>query len=132
MKAKNLLLVLLLAFFMPGITQAAPAGITDEDLDYLGRVDGIHVRPVSLDPVFLKGTLSNDNQAITNTFFFNLGEVVFQITNKDGVIYSTFRTQAVEGGSFTIDIKGLPAGQYDIVCFIPDEVPQVAAFQVLK
>lgn len=133
-----LILVLIGTFFtVPGMANPTgqggsnnpgASGITDEELDYQSRRDGEIARPRSIEVPLLKGVISYTNQVITNTFFFNLGEVTFQIIDAGGNAVLTRQAFAVSGGKVTLDLSGLAPGKYDVVCYIIDEAPQVASF----
>lgn len=113
-----------------GLIISPAFSITDEELIYQGLDVGDIIHPVSLEPDLLKGHLTN--QTIVNTFFEDLGEVVFQILDENNQPLITKRTRAFAGGNFTIDIASLAQGNYKIYCFIPNETVQVAHFQVLE
>lgn len=129
MKAKFLsVLVILIGFTILPVLSATY--YTDEQIEYLASDDGNYIHPSSIDPIFLKGTLSLNSKTITNTFFFDLGSVTFQILDENDRVVLTERTTAVAGGSYTISIEGWAAGKYKICCFIPNERTQVGNFQI--
>lgn len=127
-----LLLVLGLGFMMPVYSyssETSVAGrITDEDLEYQGTDCG-EIGPVSLDPEFLKGTISYENKTITNTFFFDFGTVTVWITDANGNLVMSEEANTSIDAQSTIDIKDLRAGSYKIIVFLP-EGQQVANFNV--
>ena len=73
-----------------------------------------------------------DKKTIVNTFFENMGRVVFQVTDMNNQALITKEAIAFTGGSATIDISSLAPGNYKIYCFISSETAQVAQFQVFE
>lgn len=106
---------------------------TDEQIEYLGSDDGDYVYPTDTTPIYLEGTLSQDKMTIVNTFYYDLGQVTFQIeAEKTKSIVLTDNTVAYKGGAYTLDIRGLEAGSYKISCYSEELATQVAKFEIKK
>ncbi len=115
-----------------GLIISPAFSITDEELEYQGINMGDIVYPTSVQPTLIKGVLSSDKKTIVNTFFENMGRVVFQVTDMNNQALITKEAIAFTGGSATIDISSLAPGNYKIYCFISSETAQVAQFQVFE
>ena len=128
MKIKLFSLIIVLI----GLIISPAFSITDEELEYQGVNMGDIVYPTSVHPTLIKGVLSLDKKTIVNTFFENMGRVVFQVTDMNNQALITKEAIAFTGGSATIDISSLAPGNYKIYCFISSETAQVAQFQVFE
>lgn len=128
MKIKLVSLVVVLI----GLVISPAFSITDEELEYQGVDVGDIIYPTSVQPTIVKGILSSDKKTIVNTFFEDLGKVVFQVTDENNQPIITKQAFALAGGSSTIDISSLAPGNYKIYCFISSETAQVAHFQVFE
>lgn len=115
-----------------GLVISPAFSITDEELEYQGIDVGDIIHPTSVQPTLVKGVLSSDKKAIVNTFFENMGRVVFQVTDINNQPVITKEAIALAGGSATVDISSLAPGNYKIYCFISSETAQVAHFQVFE
>lgn len=105
---------------------------TDKDIEYQAGEDGNYIYPTSIEPVWLKGCLSYTNRTIVNTFYFDLGQVTFQVVNANEQVVIAEQATAVAGGNHTVSLDGLEAGKYKICCLIPGEKPQVAEFELFE
>lgn len=128
MKIKLFSLIIVLI----GLVISPAFSITDEELEYQGVNVGDFIYPTSVQPTLIKGVLSSDKKTIVNTFFENMGRVVFQVTDMNNQALITKEAIAFTGGSATIDISSLAPGNYKIYCFISSETAQVAQFQVFE
>lgn len=128
MKIKLFSLIIVLI----GLVISPAFSITDEELEYQGIDVGDFIHPTSVQPTLIKGVLSSDKKTIVNTFFENMGRVVFQVTDMNSQALITKEAIAFTGGSATIDISSLAPGNYKIYCFISSETAQVAQFQVFE
>ena len=115
-----------------GLVISPAFSITDEELEYQGVDVGDIIHPTSVQPTLIKGVLSLDKKTIVNTFFENMGRVVFQVTDMNNQPVITKEAIAFAGGSATVDISSLAPGNYKIYCFISSETAQVAHFQVFE
>lgn len=106
---------------------------TDEQIEYLGSDDGDYVYPTDSAPTYLEGILSQDKMTIVNTFYYDLGQVTFKIESQQAKsIVLTENTIAYKGDTYTLDIKGLEAGNYKISCYSEELATQVAKFEIKK
>lgn len=106
---------------------------TDEEIEYLGMDDGDFVCPTDSTPIYLSGTLSQDNMTIVNTFYYDLGQVTFKIeSQQEKSIVLTENTIAYKNSVYTIDIKELEAGNYKISCYSEELATQVGEFEIRK
>lgn len=106
---------------------------TDEQIEYHGSDDGDYVYPTDMVPIYLEGTLSQDNMTIVNTFYYDLGQVTFKIESQQAKsIVLTERTIAYKNSVYTIDIKELEAGNYKISCYSEELATQVGEFEIRK
>lgn len=106
---------------------------TDEEIEYLGMDDGDFVCPTDSTPIYLSGTLSQDNMTIVNTFYYDLGQVTFKIESQQTrSIVLTENTTAYKNDVYTIDINGLESGSYKISCYSEELATQVGEFEIRK
>lgn len=128
MRTKFLTLLLTLVAFL--VMSASAARITDDDLDFQGSNDADVIYPVNIEIPVVEGTISYENKTITVAFLEDLGNVTIQILDESKTLYISEKAAAVKAGTVKIDISSLPAGSYKIYCFIENEKPQVANFQL--
>lgn len=106
---------------------------TDEDIEFLGEDDGDLVYPTDVVPIYLDGTLSQNNMTIDCNFYYDLGQVTFKIESQQAKsIVLTERTIAYKNSVYTIDIKELEAGNYKISCYSEELATQVGEFEIRK
>lgn len=106
---------------------------TDEDLDFLATDDGDYIYPTDTTPIYLDGTLSQNKMTIDCNFYYDLGQVTFKIESQQAKsIVLTESTIAYTGGTYTININRLEAGNYKISCYSEELATQVADFEIRK
>lgn len=127
-----------LMFFMAiGMLLAIPSlsyaqGYTDEELDFQGGdVTDTGFGPVSLDPVYIEGVVSNTEQTITLDYLYDLGVITIWIVDEKGQLYISEEVDTRNESTTQIDIKALPAQKYTIICFNP-KGKQTASFELRK
>lgn len=106
---------------------------TDEDIEFIGGDDGDYVYPTDTVPIYLEGTLSQNNMTIDCNFYYDLGQVTFKIESQQTrSIVLTENTTAYKNDVYTIDINGLESGSYKISCYSEELATQVGEFEIRK
>ena len=116
MKAKFLMLFMTIGmlFALPSLSYAQ---VTDENIDFEGGdTSNSEFGPVSVEPTLVKGVLSHVNKTLELNILFDLGEVTFFIYDEQGTIYVAKEVNSSKEAIVTLDLEGLPAQKYTIIC----------------
>ncbi|MDL2251858.1 hypothetical protein LJC12_03310 [Odoribacter sp. OttesenSCG-928-J03] len=122
MKIKFLIILLCGCFTLTTFSVSAQ---TEEQLEFEESTNE-GSGPLSMGPS-ISGVLSYVNNEICINFRFITGTVTTQIVRSNGELFGSYSQIISFEGSQTIDIANLPAGNYQIICYVPNRTKRFIA-----